>query len=156
MSLHADVSVPARDRRRLERLARYILRQPICLDRLEAQPDGRLSYKLKTQWRDGTIHILMERHELLERLAPLIPPPRAHQVRYFGILAPCASGRDTVGCSVREPDGGLREPSGIFAGSDGRGATTGCRDPLSQSRQPPAYSPSGDPGAGCASMGSPS
>jgi hypothetical protein len=81
MSLHADVSVPARDRKRLERLSRYILRSPICLDRLQAQPDGRLSYKLKTQWRDGTTHILMERHELLERLAPLIPPPRAHQVR---------------------------------------------------------------------------
>jgi hypothetical protein len=96
MSLHADVAVPARDRRRLERLGRYILRSPICLDRLEAQPDGRLSYKLKTQWRDGTTHILMERHELLERLAALIPPPRAHQVRYYGILAPCASGRDQV------------------------------------------------------------
>ena len=73
MSLHADVSVPARDRRRLERLACYILRSPICLDRLESQPDGRLSYKLKVRWRDGTTHILMERHELLERLAPLIP-----------------------------------------------------------------------------------
>ena len=96
MSLHADVSVPARDRKRLERLARYVLRQPLALERLEALPDGRLSYRLKTRWRDGTTHILMERHELLERLAPLIPPPRAHQVRYHGILAPCASGRDRV------------------------------------------------------------
>ena len=96
MSLHADVSVPARDRKRLERLARYVLRQPLALERLEALPDGRLTYRLKTRWRDGTTHILMERHELLERLAPLIPPPRAHQVRYHGILAPCASGRDRV------------------------------------------------------------
>ncbi len=102
MSLHADVALPARDRRRLERLARYILRPPICLDRLEAQPDGRLSYKLKAQWRDGTTHILMERHELLERLAPLIPPPRTHQVRFHGILAPCASGRDQVVPGPRE------------------------------------------------------
>ena len=75
MSLHADVSVPARDRNRLERLSRYVLRQPLALERLEALPDGRLSYRLKAQWRDGTTHILMERHELLERLAPLIPPP---------------------------------------------------------------------------------
>jgi hypothetical protein len=102
MSLHADVAVPARDRRRLERLARYILRSPICLDRLEAQPGGRLSYKLKIPWRDGTTHILMGRHELLERLAPLIPPPRAHQVRYFGILAPSASGRDRVVPGARQ------------------------------------------------------
>ena len=38
----------------------------------------------------------MERRELLERLAPLIPPPRAHQVRYHGVLAPAASQRDWV------------------------------------------------------------
>jgi hypothetical protein len=80
----------------LERLCRYIHRPPLALERLEALPDGRLTYRLKTRWRDGTTHVLMERHELLERLAPLIPPPRAHQARYHGILAPCASGRDRV------------------------------------------------------------
>jgi len=70
MSLHADVNVPARDRRRLERLCRYIVRPPLALDRLEALPDGHLAYRLKTRWRDGTTHIVMERRELLERLAP--------------------------------------------------------------------------------------
>jgi len=96
MSLHADVAVPGGDRRRLERLCRYVARPPLALDRLEAMADGRLAYRLKTRWRDGTTHVLMERHELLERLAPLIPPPRAHQVRYHGVLAPCASGRSRV------------------------------------------------------------
>jgi len=66
------------------------------MGRLEAMTDERLAYRLKTPWRDGTTHVVMERRELLERLAPLIPPPRAHQVRYHGILAPCASGRDRV------------------------------------------------------------
>jgi hypothetical protein len=38
----------------------------------------------------------MERSELIERLVPLIPPPRSHQVRYHGILAPGASQRDWI------------------------------------------------------------
>jgi hypothetical protein len=96
MSLHADVVVPASDRRRLERLCRYVARPPLARDRLEVEPDGRLVLRLKTRWRDGTTHILIERHELLERLVPLIPPPRAHQIRYHGVLAPCASARDRV------------------------------------------------------------
>jgi hypothetical protein len=61
MSLHADVAVPAHDRRRLERLCRYVARPPLALDRLEATSDGRLSYRLKTPWRDGTTHVVMER-----------------------------------------------------------------------------------------------
>jgi hypothetical protein len=96
MSLHAAVAVPARDRRRLERLCRYVARPPLANDRLEQHPDGRLTLRLKTRWRDGTTHILMERSELIERLVPLIPAPRAHQVRYHGILAPGASQRDWV------------------------------------------------------------
>jgi hypothetical protein len=96
MSLHAAVGVPARDRRRLERLIQYVARPPLAHDRLEKRSDGRLTLRLKTRWRDGTTHILMERSELIERLVPLIPPPRAHQVRYHGILAPCASQRDWI------------------------------------------------------------
>ncbi len=79
MSLHADVAVPARDRQRLERLCRYVARAPLALGRLEEMTDGRLAYQLKTPWRDGTTHVEMERRELLERLAPLIPSPRAPQ-----------------------------------------------------------------------------
>jgi len=96
LSLHAAVAVPARDRRRLERLCRYVARPPLANERLEEHPDGRLALRLKTRWRDGTSHILMERSELIDRLVPLIPPPRAHQLRYHGILAPCASRRDRV------------------------------------------------------------
>ncbi|MBW2416996.1 MAG: transposase [Deltaproteobacteria bacterium] len=102
MSLHAEVAVSARDRRHLERLCRYVARPPLASDRLEECPDGRLALRLKTRWRDGTTHILMERRELLDRLVPLIPSPRAHQVRYYGALAPCSSVRDRIVPGPRE------------------------------------------------------
>jgi hypothetical protein len=96
VSLHANVAVPARDRRRLERLCRYVARSPLATERLTRHGDGRLCYRLKQRWRDGTTHILLEPLALLERLAPLVPAPRSHLVRYHGILAPCASWRDRV------------------------------------------------------------
>ena len=70
MSLHADVAVPARDRRRLERLCRYVARPPLAHERLEERSDGRLTLRLKTRWRDGTTHILMERSELTSGIVP--------------------------------------------------------------------------------------
>ncbi len=88
----------------MRRLAKYILRPPICLDRLEARPNSRFSYKLKTRWYDGTPHIMMERHELLVRLVLLIPPPRAHLARYYGILAPNVSGRGQLVPRLRRRD----------------------------------------------------
>ena len=100
-SLHADVCVPARDRRRLERLARYCARPPIATDRLSEAPDGRIVYRLRHRWRDGTTHVVFDPLDLVARLAALVPPPRANLVRYFGILAPCASWRDVV---VRDRD----------------------------------------------------
>jgi hypothetical protein len=53
------------------------------------ESNRRWATDLTTTWtaRDGTTHILMERNELLERLASLIPPPRAHQVRYHGLCS---------------------------------------------------------------------
>jgi len=95
-TLHADVAVPARDRQRLERLCRYVARPPVATDRLDRLPDGRLLYHLRHRWRDGTTQIVFEPHQLLARLVPLIPAPRAHQVRYHGVLAPCAGWRDRV------------------------------------------------------------
>lgn len=123
MSLHADVSVPARDWRRLERLCRYVARPPLANERLEERPDGTLALRLKTRWRDGTTHIVMGRRELIDRLVPLIPPPRAHQVRYHGILAPSSSQRDRVvpGQPVDGVDSELSRRGGERSSPAGRG-----------------------------------
>jgi hypothetical protein len=73
-SLHANVAVHAEDRSRLERLARYCARPPIAMERLEPHADGRVLYRFKRPWRDGTTHVLMDPLELLEKLAALRPP----------------------------------------------------------------------------------
>ena len=93
VSLHANVAVPARDRARLERLCRYVARPPVATERLSRLPDGRLLYRLRRRWRDGTTHLVFAPLELVEKLAALIPPPRFHLVRYHGVLAPRARSR---------------------------------------------------------------
>jgi len=94
--VHAGVCVPARDRMRLERPARYAGRPPLAGERLSLLPDGRLLYRLKHRWRDGTMHVICEPLELMERLAALIPPPRLNLTRYSGVLAPAAAFRPLV------------------------------------------------------------
>jgi hypothetical protein len=96
VSVHANVSVPARDRARLERLCRYVARPPIASERLSRLADGRLRYRLRRRWRDGTTHLIFAPAELIEKLAALIPPPRFHLVRYHGVLAPSARARDRI------------------------------------------------------------
>jgi hypothetical protein len=110
VSLHANVAVPARDRRRLERLCRYVARAPLAMQRLSRLGDGRLLYRLKHRWRDGTTHVVFEPQELVERLAALIPPPRFHGTRYHGVFAPCARTRaKVVPTAVRAADSEPRE-----------------------------------------------
>jgi hypothetical protein len=100
-SVHADVRIPAHNRMRLERLARYAGRPPLSTERLSLLPDGRLLYRLKRRWSDGTSHMIFEPVELVERLAALVPPPRVNLVRYFGVLGPAARFRPLV---VPEPE----------------------------------------------------
>jgi hypothetical protein len=96
VSLHANVSVLAGDRRRLEKLCRYIARPPVSTERLSKLGDGRLLYRLKRRWRDGTTHVVFQPPELVEKLAAIVPPPRIHMVRYHGVLAPRAGCRREV------------------------------------------------------------
>jgi hypothetical protein len=73
--LHANVAVPAGDRTRLEHLARYVLRSPVAQDALELTGGGKILLTMRRAWHDGTRAILFEPHELIERLAALIPKP---------------------------------------------------------------------------------
>jgi hypothetical protein len=72
-SLHAATRVPAHDRTRLEQLCRYVLRPPLAAARLRWLDPDTLSLALKTPWADGTTHLRLSPHELLEKLAALVP-----------------------------------------------------------------------------------
>ena len=110
MSLHAGVFVPGSDTKRLARICRYTARPAIACQRLEQLADRRLAYALRTPWTDGTTHVVFEPRELMARLAAQIPPPRAHQLRYHGILGPAAMWRDKV---VPQTQTDRRDPHAI-------------------------------------------
>ncbi len=52
--------------------------------------------RLKSPYRDGTTHIVMQPQEFMQRLAALVPRPRLHLIRFHGVLAPNAKLRATV------------------------------------------------------------
>jgi hypothetical protein len=90
VSQHAAVTVPARDRHRLERLCRYVARPAVASERLARLEDGLLIYRLKRRWRDGTAAFVFAPEEFVGRMAALVPPPRFHPLRFAGVLAPRA------------------------------------------------------------------
>jgi hypothetical protein len=95
-TLHARTVIAADDRDGLERLARTIARPPIAAERLSLREDGRVVYRLRHAWRDGTTAVAFDPLTFLERLAALVPRPRSHLLTYHGVLAPAASCRDLV------------------------------------------------------------
>ena len=95
-SVHANVSVEARDRARLERLIRYAARPAVATERLSELPDGRLLYRLKRAWRDGTSAVIFDRQDFIAKLAVLVPAPRAHLTRYHGVIGPAAKWRPLI------------------------------------------------------------
>src|SRR6266849_2476521 len=95
-SLHAAVHLHANDREGLAHLCGYGARPPFSQERLSELPDGRLAYRLKRSLGDGRETLLLKPTELLRRLATLVPPPRAHLVRYHGVFGPASRWRSQV------------------------------------------------------------
>ncbi len=109
-SLHADLDIEPHQRAKLERLCRYVRRPPIAEERLALTSSGQVRYQLKTPYRDGTTHIVMEPLDLMARLGALVPPPRMHVRRYQGVFAPHSKLRAVV------------RPAHRGMGSQGQGA----------------------------------
>jgi len=95
-SLHAGIDIEPHQRPKLERLCRYVSRPPVAVDRMALTDSGQVRYSLKTPYRDGTTHIVLEPLDLMARLAALVPPPRMHLTRYHGVFAPHSKLRAAV------------------------------------------------------------
>ena len=89
-SLDASVRIEANDRRGLERLLRYCARPPFAAERIEELDRHRLIYHLPKPGPGGRTQLLLSPLELIERIVALLPPPRQHRHRYYGVLAPNA------------------------------------------------------------------
>jgi len=95
-SMHANIRIKAGERKRLEKMCRYISRGPIATERLTELPDGHIAYAFKRPWSDGSRAVVFKPLEFIGRLLPLVPPPRVNMIRYFGVLAPNAHSRPDV------------------------------------------------------------
>ncbi len=84
INIHAATAVDGRDRRRLERLLRYMARPPLCTERLASQGDGKVTYAFKSAWRDGTKAVVLAPLDFIARLCALAlgarPPTRRSRI----------------------------------------------------------------------------
>ncbi len=71
MNLHAATTVDGRDRKRLERLCRYLLRPPFSAGSIEWLPDGRVRLDIARRARSVT----MTPEQFIAKLIALVPPP---------------------------------------------------------------------------------
>ena len=104
-NIHARTCVNALSRDRLYKLCEYISRPGISDKRLEVTSSGQIRVKLKTPYRCGTTHLEMTPFDFLARLQAIIPPPRAHRIKYFGLFAPAHSLRSRVVPNPKEKKG---------------------------------------------------
>ena len=84
-SMHAGVRAAGQDSDGCERLLRYCARPMFAGERL---PWAALYGHRPEQRQQRSIELRLSPSEFLDRVAALIPPPRKHRHRYFGVLAP--------------------------------------------------------------------
>jgi hypothetical protein len=125
-NLNAGTRIGARDREGLEKLCRYILRPAFGSERLELLGDGRIHYGFQKPRWDGAEGLLLSPLELLEKLAALVPPPRAHLLVYHGVLGPGSRARSRVV---------LGAPNGAPNGAPSCNGHGSAEDPLPKARR---------------------
>jgi hypothetical protein len=102
-NLHMATRVATNDQQGRLALCKYILRPPLANDRLKILDDGTVRLAFKKPWSDGTASVDLEPLAFIARLAALVPPPKRHLVRYFGVLSSHAAARSDVVPAPAQP-----------------------------------------------------
>lgn len=92
-SVDGSVRIEGADRAGLERLLRYCARPPFALEHLHQRDAEHRVYRNPKPARTtapGTrpAALVLTPLELIDKIAALVPPPRAHRHRYYGVLHP--------------------------------------------------------------------
>jgi Putative transposase len=104
-SVDASVRIAQHDRQGLERLLRYCARPPFAGQRIRIEGEQiiyRCSKAPAGEQGDTSVggkrahEIVLTPLEFIARIAALVPPPRQHRHRYYGVLAPNARQRGQV------------------------------------------------------------
>jgi hypothetical protein len=97
-SVHNGVRVEPEDEGSVERLARYILRPPISLERMKWDGAGEVRYRRKAG-HDGGVRgsqgslESFDPADFLARVIMHVPEPRRHLTRYYGAYSNASRGR---------------------------------------------------------------
>ncbi len=83
-------AIEVEERPQLEQLVNYILAPPFLDHQLSLDAKGNVILRLKRARHNGATEVVMKPFKFLDRLAELIPRPKANTVRYYGIYAPSA------------------------------------------------------------------
>jgi len=118
-SVHNRVRVEPEDQPAVERLARYIMRPPISLERMQWSGDGEVLYQPKgghdgRARQPGDVAEVFDPAEFLARVIMHVPEPRRHLVRYYGAYSNVSRGKRrrqdeaTMGAAPRDIEHALR------------------------------------------------
>ena len=127
--MHKRVIVEPEDQPAVERLARYIMRPPISLERMAWDGAGEVSYRRKRGHESAGMSEreveAFDPQEFLARVIMHIPEPRRHLVRYYGWYSNVSRGkrRKAEAESGEVGDGQAGEPS-CAARAEARDART--------------------------------
>jgi len=126
-SVHNRVRVEPENQSAVERLARYIMRPPVSLERMEWDGVGEVRYRRKRGHESSGLNEreveAFDPQEFLARVIMHIPEPRRHLVRYYGWYSNVSRGkRRKAGAENGDVGGGDAGPGSRAARAETRDA----------------------------------